>query len=283
MNISAKIIADSIGSYNDKRIITYELEFNRYVLSEFNTHRALSRNAASSRAIPITATIQQISENPAMPIHWGENQSGMSAAQELSGENLSRAKQLWLEARDAAIHYARELSAIGLHKQVVNRILEPWVTVKVIATATEWDNFFHLRNHRDAQPEIHELARQMFEATATSVPVVLSPREYHLPYITDVERDKYTLHDCIKLSASLCAQVSYRKSDESIDKALLIYDRLVGGDVLHASPFEHQAHPSMSANTISGNFMGWYQYRQELPKNVCRSYIPHASTTIINN
>lgn len=270
---SAKIIADSI-CYNGKRLTTFELEYPRFVHSEFMTHRQISKNSASSRAIPIEKTIEQIRENPAMPVYWGKNQAGMTAKEELGGRELYEAKRIWLEARDQAIEHALKLSALGLHKQIANRILEPWVHMKVVATATEWDNYFHLRRHRDAQPEIRALANEMYLAYRQSTPKHLYDGEYHLPYVSDDDRKRYELEDCIKLSASLCAQVSYRKSDESLDKALLIYDKLVNSKPVHASPFEHQGRPLMFDTDSSGNFFGWEQYRQTIAGNVCHEYKP---------
>lgn len=270
---SAKIIADST-CYNGKRLTTFELEYPRFIHSEFMTHRMISKNSASSRAIPIHKVIEQIMENPAMPVYWGKNQAGMTAKEELYGLELQAAKDVWLTARNEAVKHALKLNELGLHKQIANRILEPWVHMKVVATATEWDNFFHLRRHKDAQPEIRALANEMYLAYTHSKPQMVYSGEYHLPYVTDEDRQRYDLDDCIKLSASLCAQVSYRKSDESLEKALLIYDKLVNSKPVHASPFEHQGTPLMFDTDKSGNFYGWEQYRQTITGNVCNEYKP---------
>lgn len=276
MSISAKILADSICQ-NGKRITTFELEAPRFILAEFNTHRMISKNSASSRAIPIQNVIEQIMDNPAMPVYWGKNQAGMTAKEELYGRELQAAKDVWLTARNEAIKHALRLNELGLHKQIANRILEPWVHMKVVATATEWDNFFHLRRHKDAQPEFQALANCMWDAQEASEPVfrrhtTYGEGDYHLPYVTDEDRAKYTVGECLKLSASLCAQVSFRKADQSFEKAMAIYDRLVTSTPVHASPFEHQACPAGTADVRSGNFNGWFQYRQSIPNNVCLKY-----------
>lgn len=291
--ITAKILKDSISPTN-KRITTFELEFPRFVLPEFNTHRVFSRNAASSRAIPIETMIKQVLDNPAMPIWWGKNQAGMQAKEELDntkitidhytgreGTSLDRAKQIWLESRDEAVKYVKELSNIGLHKQIANRILEPWSHIKVVVTSTEWDNWYNLRNHPDAQPEIHELAKIMLVEHVVSTPVPLEYGEWHLPYITRY-RNHYTtgrhedglfdLETAKKVSVSLCAQVSYRKSDDSVDKAIKIFDKLIESKPTHASPTEHQATPLEDSEESSGNFRGWLQYRQTIKDNVCDHY-----------
>jgi hypothetical protein len=70
--------------------------------------------------------------------------------------------------------------------------------------------------------------------------------------------------------------VSYRVNDNSLDKALKIYDRLVNSTPIHASPFEHQAKASefrgyfmrgeysYQESGTNGNFKNWIQYRQLL-------------------
>ena len=204
-----------------------------------------------------------------MPIHWGKNQSGMQAKTEVEDSVKQTATQIWLQARDAAISHAQRLAANGLHKQIVNRILEPFQMMKVVVTATSFDNWFSLRLHPDAQPEIHELAKVMYEAIQNNIPFELSYGEWHLPYI-ERQRDEegeikyfvyntdedttseafgyqYTtplsLEQAQKISCSCCAQVSYRKSDTSIAKSEAIYDKLVNSSPVHASAFEHCATP----------------------------------------
>ena len=150
--ISAEIIQDSIHKGN--RITTFELEYPRFIHGEFMTHRQFSRNAASSRAIPVEKMHKHISENMAMPIHWGINEPGMKATTELTGRELSDAINNWQVACDMAIHNSRMLLLSRLHKQVANRVTEPFQMMKTVVTATEWNNWYWLRNHTDAQPEI---------------------------------------------------------------------------------------------------------------------------------
>ncbi len=281
--ISAKIIADSYSN-NGQRLTTFELEYPRFIHSEFMTHRVFSRNAASSRAIPLNTMIKLVWSNPAEPVHWGKNQSGMQAKEELKGASLFWTKKIWKWSGRVVCGFAWLLGKTKVHKQIANRILEPWSHIKVVVSATEWDNFFSLRNHPDAQPEIHRLAKLMWTLYSTNTPKLLREGEWHLPYLDGYEvfpdedfcpfeENHICLSDAIKLSASLCAQVSYRKADESIEKALLIYDRLVESKPVHASPFEHQATPAKSNIVISGNFRGWIQFRQSIAGNVCKKYV----------
>jgi len=244
--ISATIIADSVNN-NNNRITTFEIEFHRFILPELLTHRLFSRNTSSSRAIPVLTQIKQVWSNPATPIYWGRNQAGMQANSELTGISKWFACTLWNTASKFAATLAYLTAKAKLHKQITNRILEPFVLVKMVLTATEFDNFFHLRCHKDAQPEIKELADKMYSAMQNSTPTKLRANEWHLPYVSIMDNflsnqlEYYTnnyelqlsLEDAKLISASACAQVSYRALDMTLDKAKLIYDRLVGNQPLH--------------------------------------------------
>ena len=316
MTITAKIIAHSIAP-NGQTIVTFELEYPRFIHSELMTHRLFSRNAASSRAIPVKTIIDQVRNNPAMPIHWGENQAGMQAKNILSSALQVSAEYLWRKAANVAADIAESLIKVGLHKQATNRILEPFQTMKTVMTATCMDNFFWLRNHEDAQPEIKELARIMWEALQASTPIKLKSGWWHTPYFRGgfwkpvrndsefglVDDDDNTLQDALAISSSCCAQVSYRKLDDTLEKAQMVYKRLVDSEPVHASPFEHQAtpispytpsekayksslnnssdpagwekgitHVDRAGKFWSGNFIGWVQHRQLIPNNVCNKY-----------
>lgn len=258
MNITAKVIADSqIGM---KRVLTLELEYPRFIHSELMTHRVFSRNAASSRAIPISKLIEQVQENTVMPIYT-RNQKGMQGEVITNGTDIHKANQSWLRAMTCAVEYARELDAQGIHKQVANRILEPFQHIKTIVTATDWNNWFELRLHEDADPHIYELAKAMKTAIDDSEMKLTNNHHFpavqgwHLPYV-----DSTTYHDihewlqdhCITVtqpdilfvamlvSASCCAQVSYRALDTNVDKAIRIGRQLLFSYPPHASPFEHQ-------------------------------------------
>lgn len=273
-NISAKVIADSV-SEDGVRLTTMQLCYPRFIHGEFMTHRMFSRNAMSSRAVPVEKMIEQVNNNPAAPIHWGANQAGMVADEEIRDASIGEA--IWWIAADTMTNLAERMNRAGLHKQVVNRILEPFQVMHTVVTATEWDNFFALRLHNDAQPEIYELARVMQQAMEESSPQGHTEEQWHMPYIQHGER--MALHDAIKCSVARCARVSYLNHDQSqpsIEKDLKLYQMLY--DSKHLSPFEHQAkpiHPTwllleeetgithMDKNgySWSGNFKGWAQYR----------------------
>ena len=294
--ISAKVIADSVCPQG-VRMTTMEIEYPRFILAELNTHRMLSKNSASSRAIPVKAMHEFIRANPAIPVSWGKNQPGMKANEDVGSAVATEAEQIWNRAKDDALHWADALAhKLAIHKQIANRITEPWMTMKTVISGTEWNNFFHLRNHADAQPEIKALAEAMTVAYTTHLPVPLKPGQWHLPYITIAEYvptgelqylnnnfDPISLEEAKIVSASCCAQVSYRKNDDSFDKAKKIYDQLILSEPVHASPIEHQAtpmdvnsmcrfepetwqpgvtHVSANSDLWSGNLRGWIQHRK---------------------
>lgn len=282
---SAKIIAHSKAP-NGEELITMELELHRFILPEFNTHRSFSRNFQSSRAVPIEKMIEQVRNSPAMPVHWGKNQTGMVAEVELSNSELEDAKEYWLYAAGDAILQAESLLNLGVHKQLVNRLLEPFMKTKGVVTATKdaYDAFFKLRCHKDAQPEIKLLAERMKEALDTSVPKLLDYGDYHLPYV-DVDINEMLTEEAVKISCSCNAQVSYRRLDDSLAKALKVYDMLnlpVDGvypeDPPHFSPTEHIAkvmedhkHESfMCGNLHSGTF---WQYRKALEMGMEQEFL----------
>lgn len=313
MTITAKVIEDSIGP-KCPRITSLELRYPRFIHSEFMTHRQFSRNASSSRAIPIARQIAAIKEDTAMPIHWGKHQKGMQAFEENDAliygdfcgldminnrfEGLTPEKA-WLKARDRAIEIAEGFLNAGYHKQLVNRLLEPFSHITVIMTTTTLDNFLGLRRHPDAQPEIKALADAVFDAVQESEPQFLDYGQWHLPYVTTTEKNYVksdenvlygpnptTVEDLIKVSVARCARVSYKTHDgkaPNYEQDLALYDRLVGSEPLHASPAEHQATPDSPVwgecelpiwekPRLHGNFDGWVQYRKTLPGECINEY-----------
>lgn len=271
--IQAQVIADSV--WNGKRLTSLQLVLPRFILAQLNTHRAFSRSTASSRAIPTTKLIEMVETDPVVPLHWGRNQPGMQAESELTPSERLVAEVAWRTALDAAVASAEVMTETGVHKQVVNRILEPFLWAHTIVTATEWDNFFALRLDDAAQPEIQRLAQCMKQAMDDSTP---AERQFHLPYITDSELEtlgaglttRGAYRYLAPISAARCARVSYLNHDQSEpdlgkDKALAEKLRAAG----HMSPFEHQAFaPNAIAahNPDQRNFQGWVQFRSNLDK-----------------
>lgn len=274
MTISARVVADSVSA-TGKRITTFVLTYPRFVHAEFMTHRVFSRNAASSRAIPARKIRASVQQEPAMPVYWGANQAGMQAERELSGLNLFFVKLLWTKAAYLMLAVNWLFEKLGLHKQIANRILEPWFNITVVVTATEWANFYHLRNHAKAQPEIKALAEAMLEAQNSSTPTLVGYGKWHLPFVEAAELLGLGVERALKVSVARCARVSYMNHEglrSSFEEDQKLYERLVGEDPKHASPAEHQATPSEDRSEPCGNFVGWVQYRKLFPSENLTEY-----------
>ena len=265
--ISAKVISDSINP-SGSRLTTIEATFNRWILAELNTHRMLSKNSASSRAIPVKRLLSAVLRDPAYPVSWGSNKPGMQAGSDLTGWRLWCAKKLFFLARFPALLVVWFLSKIGLHKQVTNRLLEPWMWHTAIISRTEWDNFFKLRDHKDAQPEFQVLARAIRVAMDNSIPRKTSWGTWHLPYADEgryVSGFAYNQDDPFlsyaKISAACCARVSYVRQNDRKSEAedVALADKLTSSG--HFSPLEHPA--VATERYIGGNFTGgWKQLRK---------------------
>lgn len=262
---AARVLADSVSPAGI-RLTTLEVRFPRFILSEVNTHRQFSRSSASSRAVPTKKMIERVLENPAMPVEWGVNKAGMSASEILTEEQAELAREEWLRARDSAVQHVRAMQEFKVHKQVINRILEPFMWHTAIISATEWENFFNLRLAENAQPEIQAAARVMFDAKAASEPARVAVGEWHLPLI---QADERTLPIDVlkKVSAARCARVSYLTHDgiRDIEKDIELCERLRADR--HLSPFEHVATPAVSA-AFQANFRGWIQMRKEIEQSI---------------
>lgn len=259
--IECQVIADSM--MDGTRITSVQVKYPRFILPQLNTHRVFSRSTASSRAVPTAKLIEMVRNEPVVPVHWGQNQAGMVAETEMDDARIAAAKTVWMEAVDTAANIAQELAEIGVHKQVVNRVLEPFMWAETIITATEWDNFFKLRIADDAQPEIQALAKAIKKAMDESVPV---ERIFHLPYLREDELDntRWTYAQKAKISAARCARVSYlnhNKQMPSVEEDLKLAERLI--EAGHMSPFDHQAlfnNVEVYRNE-NRNFRDWKPYR----------------------
>jgi thymidylate synthase ThyX len=276
---SAKIVADSI-SPEGVRLTTGEVRIQRFMLPEWNTHRTLSRNSGSNRAIPVNKTIQRILDDLAMPVSWPAEQKGMQGGEELDEQTVTQAKANWALAAERAIEAARAMQELGLHKSVINRLLEPFQWHTIVATATAWQNFFDLRLDTDAQADIRWAAKALKAAMDESTPKLLDEGLWHLPYWDrEIDGDAFALwaranwpsesaplgwrHDqmraagypsiftiLVRVSAARCARVSYLTHDgkRDIGEDLRLYDQLVTNRVgtgkgVHWSPLEHVATP----------------------------------------
>jgi len=299
--IEAKVICDSITEYSP-RLTTLQLRYPRFIHPELMTHRAFSRNASSSRAVPVRKNLEEV-RNPdlkAGPVWWGKEQKGMQSGEELDPETKQDTEFWWDEAAINAVAVAEKLMSLNAHKSIVNRLLEPFLHINVVLTSCEPGlmNFFGLRLDRGTQPEMRILAEEMWKEWNDSEPRKLKPGEWHLPWIEDedwiimqntVGMNPYCIEYLRRVSAARCARVSYLSFEtqkrSTIEEDLRLYDRLVGSRPMHLSPCEHQATPdtkmSWEIKLIGGlpivqtgywnhpeehgNFSGWRQFRKMIP------------------
>lgn len=292
----AKVLADSISAVG-QRITTFEVTIPRIVLAEFNTHRMLSRNSASSRAIPVAKAIEAVEKDPFIPETFHKNQKGMQAEFSLEEDQATLAQHYWQGAIDAALEYASGLERIEVHKGLANRILEPFKWHTVITTGTDWENFFALRTDKNAQEEIRRPALMMRELYEGSEPEwITGTTDWHVPLVDErelLDQDVVDWEYWKLVSVGRCARVSYlthhgvRDPDADVELA----KRLMTNG--HLSPFEHVARPfnesewsivqglkeylnrasgiSPFANYLSekieyqGNLRGWHSARMDIP------------------
>lgn len=268
----AKIVLDSV-SPDGVRLVTMEIVMPRIVLAEFNTHRTMSRSSASSRAIPVEKMIQRVEEDPYIPEHWDKNCAGMQGKEVLEGQQAEIAKEEWLRARTLAVIEAHRLLERQVHKQITNRLLEPFMWHTVICTATEYSNFFHLRNNKDAHPAIARTARCMQAIYEENQPQLVPWGDWHCPYVPldehIDERDGHglSLEAAIKVSTARCARVSYLTHDgvRDVAKDIELHDKLLTSG--HCSPLEHvaQANNHSFHEYPRSNFRApWLQYRKTI-------------------
>ena len=284
-------------------IYTIRMRYPRIIHAEVMTHRVFSRNARSSRAVPVKTMLNEIRNTPFVPWHWGANQKGMQASEEcnasvkdwwMPGNNTVDNVNAWCQAATQAVAAAESFMDAGYHKQIVNRLIEPFSWIDTLVTSTEWNNFLWLRDHMAAEPHLQDLASLVREAIIGATMQVLEPGEWHLPYVTvDEEHDSmdFVIDNNLKgadflcrISAARCARISYKPfdGDTSYEKELERYDSLVSSDRVHASPLEHQAKPDLwikghegpygewrvdrwSQSHLHGNLVGWMQYRKTVP------------------
>jgi thymidylate synthase ThyX len=259
---SATVLADSVNQYGD-RLTTFELVMPRFVLPQFNKHASIRSCAQSSRAIPFSKLLALATYVPNV---FGKNQRGMSPGEGLDKGAALDARAGWNDAKAYATMRAEDLARLGVHKQWVNRLLEPFSYVKVVATATEWKLFFRLRCAPDAQDEMQELANAMKEAMNTSVPRVLGIDDWHLPYLKQNENIPRPFHytTTARVSAARCARTSYltHTGEHDVFKDAALADELIKNR--HLTPIEMPARPAVRPDEWYGAYKGWISLRHEL-------------------
>jgi len=285
MGYETKIILDSLSPAGS-RLVTFQFTLPRIVLAEFNTHKMLSKNSASSRAIPVDKQIARVVKDPFIPRYFGKNQKGMQAETELEEVERENAKNAWMEWIRVCVKHASIFKDLGLHKQLANRTLESVNWHTIVCTATEYENYFGLRDHPQAAPEIRDSAHEAQEMYKKHEPTPLHDGAWHLPYVTGFDREQleeagFTERQLCEVSVGRCAAVSYLNQDNirdpngDMDRST---KRLLPSG--HMSPFEHVCEALCRDRWISiateaanqwiynripvGNMWGWLQFRKTL-------------------
>lgn len=276
---AAKVLADSVSPVG-YRLTTIEVTYPRIIHGEMLRHRMFSRCAASSRAIPARKFIEQVLEHPYIPSSWGQNQPGMQADELLPPDVAAWCEQEWLAMRDDVVRRVTVMAARGLHKQLVNRPLEAWQWMTEVITATNWGNFFNLRDHAAAHPDIQTIAKLMRSAMSASVPTLLEQGQWHTPLLDDAEKVGRDCREQCLISVGRVARVSYLKHDDvsTVEDDIKRAEKMLLNG--HMSPFEHAARPMTDLEVsrywtldatqqigrpVLGNFTGWVQFRKTLP------------------
>lgn len=246
-----KILADSISGVG-QRLTTFEITYPYIIHAELMTHRMISKNTRSNRAVPILKSIKAVEDDPFIP-EFPKNQKGMQAEFSLDEDRATQAGHYWQGAMDAAVDYANGLERLEVHKGIGNRLLGPFQWFTMICTATDWENFFALRTAADAQAEIRTIAVMMQEAYKEHTPQTLNDGEWHLPLVTEEEiHDRYpndpeNLTNWIDywrmVSVGRCARISYL-THHGVRDPQADFDLATGLLCnFHLTPFEHVARP----------------------------------------
>lgn len=313
MQVEVILASRNAAMPDEKPLVTLRMRYPRPIHGELMTHRMFSRNARSSRAVPVKTMLDEVRNAPFVPWHWGLNQKGMQADEECNTKVAIRfdspphhfehtREYAWLTVKDYVADQAESFMNAGYHKQIVNRLLEPFSWIDTLITSNRWDNFLWLRDHKDAEPHLQDLARLVKQALDEAVAYELWPGHWHLPYITeeDLEQTRYMSTSVAwewlrKISAARCARISYKPfdGDSSYEAELRRYDQLVTSDRVHASPTEHQATPDTKElrdflpvsktdkkpietvefwmhPELHGNLPGWIQARKLIPNECYR-------------
>jgi len=282
--VEAEIILDSLNMATNDRITTVRCVFPRIILAELVTHRllfvdqtadlatlyeaydediphGLSKNAASSRAVPVTVMLGRTQNYPYIPV-FRNAQRGMASGDPVGDVKQAQALKIWTDMMAVCMAGVEMLAELGIEKGIANRPLEWFSHIEVLLTATEWSNFFLLRDHPAAQVEIRDLAQAVRKAMKASQPQSLYPGDWHLPYAYGFVTENFA-----QASAARCARISYKSlatgqpSTYADDMAL--FNKLTADNPKHLSPLEHPA-VALAKHERHGNLMGWRSLRKDM-------------------
>lgn len=282
--IEAEIILDSLNMATGDRITTVRCVFPRIILAELVTHRllfvdqdadlamlyeaydediphSLSKNAASSRAVPVTKMLERTRNYPYIPVFRGARK-GMTSGEPVDDAKQAQALEIWADMMEVCMSGVEMLAELGIEKGIANRPLEWFSHIEVLLTATEWKNFFLLRDHPAAMFEIRELAQAIRKQMERSQPQTLYPGDWHLPYAYGFVTENFA-----EASAARCARLSYKslatEQTSTYAEDMALFNKLTADNPKHLSPLEHPA-MALDKHERHGNLMGWKSLRKDM-------------------
>jgi thymidylate synthase ThyX len=283
----ARTVARSLNARTGDILTTMHLRLPWYITPELLRHRSFSFSSASTRAVPVKTMVGRVVDAPAMPLHWGRNQKGMQADEELDRDSINACEGIIHRLASETALAVQALDTYGLHKQVANKYLTPWLWCDILVSSTTWANFLALRVHRDAAPEMQRIATMVADelVDVRNIPRRLHPGDWHTPFV-DLERAQAETgwevdwtsdgHRLLRCSAARCARLSTRQGGaarEDWQADLDLARRLVESEPKHASPFEHVAQARETSDEGSGNFKGFAQLRHMMGGNTAKTFI----------
>lgn len=272
--ISAKIVADSVGETSKARITTFELVMPKCLIAQFNKHTLIRNSAESSRARPTQQILEQIQMDPYLPSQWHYRKRGMQPADPMSTGDAGKMSSLEAALRRNVLEIVQEMEKLKASKEDINRYLEPWMYATVVATATDWDNYWKLRLGEDAQGAHRQLAGLMYAAYNSSVPITRIPVcgfhptpgscsfPWHLPYVTEEERNTINPILLPQLSAARCGRASYGRAGEAktLEEDVERCQSFVRDG--HWTPLEGPARLTKSGGARFGAYRAWMSLRK---------------------
>lgn len=230
-----RILQHVYNPHTDSYFTTFLFYIPKLLLAEFNTHRQLVRNVASSRAINLQMFREDVRDNFYFPT-LTSNRKGMSGGI-LAEEDSLRAENIinWLRVKSILTH--KMLEKLNVHKQQANRYLEAHKVVPVVASGTEWQHFFDLRCNESADPDIAQVAARMMQLYQVAEPtsIATASNQVFTPfYPGEVSATAQQL----KTSTARIARVSFDNLQIDDEEAnLKLFDKLA--KMHHFTPFEH--------------------------------------------
>lgn len=130
--------------------------------------------------------------------------------------------------------------------------LSEFLTTKEIDTSNWSEEKWLSLNKGQAEIHIMDLAEKIYDAVNESTPEILSPGQWHIPFMSKIDSSKLKslsgkdiTEEMVKISTALSARTSYtvvgEEKEINYENMINLHDRLLNQDPPHSSPFEHCA------------------------------------------